>query len=67
MILSEFKWYAISNGELTKDEINNARFEIKKFKQKSLSKYIQTTIPFNKNTQKKAEELAYSYLENYYG
>lgn len=67
MILSEFKWYAISNGELTKDEINNARFEIKKFKQKSLSKYIQTTIPFNKNIQNKAEELACSYLKNYYG
>jgi len=38
MIQAEFKWHAISEGELTPTEINKARFEIRSAKQKSLKK-----------------------------
>jgi hypothetical protein len=66
MVQSEFKWFEVSQGELTAGEINKARFEIRKMKQKSLNKHIQTTIPTDSKLQEKAEKSATEYFENFY-
>ena len=66
MIQAEFKWYAIAEGELTATDINKSRFEIRAAKQRSLKKYIQTTIPANPRLQEKAERSASEYLSNFY-
>lgn len=66
MIQAEFKWHAISDGELTATEINKARFEVRTSKQKSLKKHIQTTIPTNGKLHEQAELSASEYLNNFY-
>lgn len=66
MIQSEFKWHAISEGNLTENEINKARFEIRTAKQKSLKKHIQTTIPNDRRLHAKAESSARDYFTNFY-
>lgn len=66
MVQSEFKWYSISEGKLSSEEINKARFDIRSIKQKSLHKYIQTTIPTDLKRHKKAEQTASDYLNNFY-
>jgi hypothetical protein len=66
MIRAEFKWHSISDGKLTPTEINKARFEIRAAKQKSLKKYISTTIPTNTKLHEQAETSASDYLTNFY-
>lgn len=66
MIQAEFKWHAIAEGKLTATEINKARFDIRATKQRSLKKYINTTIPTDGNLHDKAEASATTYLENFY-
>lgn len=66
MIQAEFKWHAISEGNLTETEINKARFEIRATKQKSLKKHIQTTIPTDSKLHAKAESSARDYFINFY-
>jgi hypothetical protein len=66
MIQAEFKWHAISEGNLTATEINKVRFNIRTTKQKSLKKHILTTIPTNSTMQEKAENSAIEYLSNFY-
>jgi hypothetical protein len=66
MVQAEFKWHAISTGELTSSEINKARFDIRTLKQKSLKKHIQTTIPTDGKLHDRAEELARQYFETFY-
>lgn len=66
MIQAEFKWHAIAGGKLTESEINEARFEIRAAKQKSLKKNIFTTIPTNCSMHAKAEASATEYLSNFY-
>lgn len=65
MIQAELKWHAIAEGKLTATEINEARFEIRSTKQKSLKKHIQTTIPTNNKLHAKAEDAASQYLINF--
>jgi hypothetical protein len=66
MIRAEFKWHSISDGKLTATEINKARFEIRAAKQKSLKKYISTTIPTDGKLHDQAEATASEYLTNFY-
>lgn len=66
MIHSEYKWSAISNGELTTKQINKARFDLRCIKHKAIHKHIKTTIPTDLKLQKKAEEIAVNYLMNFY-
>ncbi|MGR6830853.1 hypothetical protein [Aliivibrio wodanis] len=66
MIRSELKWHSIADGQLTDSQINKARFEIRTAKQKSLKKYINTTIPTDSTLHKQAEESASDYLTNFY-
>ena len=66
MILAEFRWHSISEGQLTEEEINKARFEIRGTKQKSLNKHIQTTIPTDMKLQKIAEKSATDYFNRFY-
>ena len=66
MIQAEFKWHSISEGQLTKTQINKARFEIRASKQKALKKHIHTTIPTNGKLHDQAEKSANEYLSNFY-
>lgn len=66
MIHAELKWHAIAQGKLTEEEINTARFEIRKEKQKAINKHIQTTIPENAKLHTIAEQKSSDYLNNYY-
>lgn len=66
MIQAEFKWHAVAEGKLTATEINKARFEIRATKQRSLKKYINTTIPTDSKLHDKAEASATEYLKNFY-
>jgi hypothetical protein len=66
MIQAEFKWHSIAEGKFTATEINKARFEIRATKQKSLKKYIETTIPIDGSMHQKAEASAREYLSNFY-
>lgn len=66
VIQSEFKWHEISLGKLTPTEINKARFEIKTLKNRSLKKYIQTTLPTDGKVHSKAEESARLHFETFY-
>jgi hypothetical protein len=66
MIRAEFKWHSISEGQLTPTEINEARFKIRAAKQKSLKKYVSTTIPTDDELHAQAEESAFAYLSNFY-
>ncbi|WP_102024994.1 hypothetical protein [Serratia sp. FGI94] len=66
MTQSEIKWYSISEGRISFYEINKARFDIRKAKQKSIDKYIQTTIPSASKLQDKAEKFAGEYFYNFY-
>lgn len=66
MIQAELKWHSISEGQLTEEDINRARFEIRGAKQKSLNKHIQTTIPADPKLQKAAEQQATDYFNTFY-
>ncbi|EPE5851646.1 hypothetical protein ACSKAH_004122 [Vibrio vulnificus] len=66
MVRSEFRWHAISQGELTSTDINKARFEIRTLKQKALKKHILTTIPTDIKLHEKAEASANQYFETFY-
>ena len=66
MIRAEFKWHSISDGMLTATEINKARFDIRTAKQKSLKKYILTTIPTDNKLHEQAESSASDYLNHFY-
>ena len=66
MIQAEFKWHAIAEGKMTAKEVNEARFDIRATKQRSLKKYINTTIPTDGKLHDKAEASATAYLENFY-
>lgn len=66
MIKAEFKWHSIAEGQLTPTEINNARFEVRTSKSKSLKKHIQTTIPTNNKLHNQAENSAREYFKEFY-
>jgi hypothetical protein len=66
MIQAEFKWHAISDGQLMPSQINKARFEVRASKQKSLKKHIKTTIPTNSKYHSQAEQSATEYFNNFY-
>lgn len=66
MIQAEFKWHAISDGQLTPSQINKSRFEIRATKQKSLKKHIKTTIPSNGKFHALAEQTATEYFGSFY-
>lgn len=66
MIKSESQWHAIAEGQLSATEINQARFDMRSAKQKSLNKHISTTIPTDEKVQAKAEKQAASYFSTFY-
>lgn len=67
LIQAEFKWHSIAEGELTESEINQARFEVRTQKLKSLRKNLQgTTIPRNEKVRITAESTAREYFETFY-
>ena len=67
LIQAEFKWHAIAKGDLTEKAINQARFEIRSQKQKSLKKNLHATIiPTSEKARVKAEESARIYFNTFY-
>jgi hypothetical protein len=63
----EEKWFYISEGQRTEEEINLLRFKLKKDKSKILRKYFITSVlPDNKKYLKEAEQLTQDSLNNYY-
>lgn len=64
---AEEKWYDVSEGRLSNEQINALRFKyIKKRKTKILNRYFNGTLPDNKRLLHKAECLRDQYLEKYY-
>jgi hypothetical protein len=67
LIQAEFKWHSIASGNLTEEEINQARFEVRSQKQKSLKKHTgSSTIPFKEKLHKKADSNARVYFSTFY-
>jgi len=63
----EEKWFYISNGTKTEEEIHKLRFEIKNKKQKIVSKYFsKSTLPTKKKYLEEAESLVQDNIANYY-
>lgn len=63
----EEKWFYISEGQKTEEEINTLRFELKKNKSKIMRKYFITSVlPDNKKYLQEAEKLTQESLNNYY-
>lgn len=65
-ISAEFKWHGVASGEVSEQEINNSRFEIKKQKGKILARHITTTVPKDSKMLQMAEDLAKQYFESYH-
>ena len=66
MLKAEYKWNAISSGQLTNEEINKARFDVLTAKNKALTKNIPSVIPSNEKLHDKAERRSNDYFSLYY-
>lgn len=63
----ELKWYDVSEGKLTEEEIHNLQFEIRKRKNRSLKKHVgSTTLPEKNKYFEMALESANTYFDNFY-
>lgn len=66
LINAELRWHEYSSGDVSDSDINRARFEIRKQKNKILRKHIPTTVSTNARLMAKAEESAAQHIANYY-
>ncbi|WP_416425634.1 hypothetical protein RAM80_07725 [Pseudomonas sp. App30] len=65
---AEHGWFAVSEGELTAAEVNDARYKIRKAKTKIMSDTIGVlVIPHDADLMEKAEREATLYFKNYHG
>lgn len=68
MTFVEMKWFDVSEGNLTDEEINKLQYEIRSKKTRILQKYLEsTTLPEKSKLFKKAMETANIYINNFYG
>lgn len=65
-IYAELKWFDISSGKLSEEEIHKLWIEIKSKKHKSLVKNNIVIIPDNSDLSEKAEDNAIQYFSNLY-
>lgn len=64
---AEREWFAISNGALTEDEINDKRFAIRKNKSAIMNAaFSGMVIPEHPRLMKKAEEHMHRYFKSHY-
>lgn len=67
LISFEAKWFDVSEGNLTKEEINKAQFDFRKLKAKALSKHLAgRTLPEKGELFKKAQSEADKYFKLFY-
>lgn len=66
MIRAEYKWNVIASGQLTDEQINDARFSVLTAKNKALARHIRSTIPSDDKIHQKAESLSVDYFSLYY-
>ncbi len=67
MIYAELKWFDVSEGNLTDEEVHKLQFKVKSSKSKSLKKFLPLkTLPLASKRFIKAEEVATKYFENFY-
>ncbi|MFC1542773.1 hypothetical protein ACFL4M_02670 [Pseudomonadota bacterium] len=67
MLYTEKKWFDVSEGKLTEEEIHELQFEIRTRKTKALKKHFgNNTVPEKSKLFNKAQESADIYFENFY-
>jgi hypothetical protein len=67
MIFGEMKWYDVSEGNLTEEDINKLQYEIRNKKISILKKYLGSEVlPENKKYFANAQDLATTYFNNFY-
>jgi len=66
-IYAEQKWFDVSEGKLTEEEIHNLQFSIRQKKTKSLKKHLgNCTLPENSILMSKAQKATDIYFNNFY-
>lgn len=67
MLLAEKKWFDVSEGKLTEEEIHELQFEVRTRKTKTLKKYLDNnTLPVKSKLMDKAQASADVYFNNFY-
>jgi len=67
LVFFEMKWFDVSEGKLTEEEINNLQFEIRKKKLDSFKKHLGvSSLPIKDNYFSIAKDNANTYIKNFY-
>jgi len=67
LLRAEEKWFDVSEGRLTEEEINKLRFDIRTKKTNALKKYLGTsTLPTRQKLFEKAQASADVYFDHFY-
>lgn len=68
MTFTEMKWFAVSEGKLTDEEINKLQYEVRSKKTKIIQNNLGVnTLPEKTKLFDKAKQLANTYINNFYG
>lgn len=68
MTFTELKWFDVAEGNLTDQEINKLQYEIRSKKLKIIQKHLgTTTLPEKPKLFEKADQMATTYINNFYG
>ena len=67
LTFSEKKWFEVAEGYLSDEDINNLLFQIRTKQKKVLQKHLINTLPQKNKLFKKANILAVTYFQNFYG
>lgn len=68
LVFAEPKWFEVSEGRLTDEEINKLQFEIRSRTTKALQKHLNSnSLPTKKNLFDTATQRANIYTQNFYG
>lgn len=63
---SERKWYAVSSGDLTDEEIHDLTFEVKRRKQEAEEEHLSKPLPNKPGLREKAERETERYFQSFY-
>ena len=67
LLRAEEKWFDVSEGRLTEEEINKLRFDIRTKKTNALKKHLGTsTLPARQKLLEKAQTAADIYIDHFY-
>lgn len=65
-LYAERKWYAVSEGELTGEEIHSLTFEIRSRKQEAEEEHLSKPLPDKPELRERAEQEAERYFGTFY-